>query len=127
METETRQTASIYVTAVVRDRTMRDHTPYVATPVGPFRADETDAIERAYTFMREAYRTEDVRTVEARRDVHDFDTARGMVISAVQRETRHEIEFTRKAAEMSYFCRADADAVDLDTILDILGVCPEDV
>jgi hypothetical protein len=111
----------------VKDRTMRDHTPYVATPVGPFRPDETDAIERARVFMREAYRTEDVRQVEPAREVHDFDTARGMVIQAVQRETRHEIEFTRKAAECSYFCRADADQVDLDTILDILGVDPEDV
>lgn len=128
-----------YLTAVVPARDP-EQAPYVATPIGPYRADETDAMERGRAFLRDAYATEDIRTVETPHDGQDFDTARSMVIQAVGAEWRERYEKARAAAvqdaldnmrpeRWSIVVTADTSALrdDLDTLLEVLGVNPGDV
>lgn len=121
-----------YLTAVVPARDP-EQAPYVATPIGPYRPDETDAMARGRAFLREAYATEDIRTVETPHDGQDFDTARGMVIQAVGVEQRERSEKAR--AERARAALASirperwdtADGPDLDRVIELLGVNPRDV
>lgn len=131
----------IYLTAVCFDRSDTEHTAYVATPIGPYRPDETDALERGRAFLREAYKTEDIRTVEpCGRGGNDFMDVRSQVLAVVIKESErarleHEEMMANAAVEAlredtSRWLGAyglDPSPDDLDAVLEALGVNPGDV
>lgn len=117
----------IYFAAVVHDRTSPDHAPFVGVPLGPYHPDEIGAHEAAKTWLRTQYRTEDIRRVETDRPGHDFDTARGMVLQAVNREHEQERRRREQGAQIKIFCNTDPATESLDRILEVLGVDPRDV
>ncbi len=127
----------IYLTAVCQSRDP-ELVPYVATPIGPYEKDETDAMERGRAFLRDAYATEDIRTVEPVNATQDFDGARSLVILAVVQEhkdARLKAERERAVAALDNLgpefwgdmSARDLDPTDLDAVLDHLGVLPGDV
>jgi hypothetical protein len=116
----------IFLTAVVADRTHPiDHTPYVATPLGPYHPDELAAIERGKLWLREAYNTADIRRVDAPEWVVDPSYARAKVITEVGRENREAARAEEKARNAALL--ACQDLTEPDEILTALGVNPADV
>jgi hypothetical protein len=118
----------IYFAAVVHDKTNAAHTPYVATPLGPYHPDEFGAHERAKAWLMATYKTEDIRRVEpGNRGSADFDTARGLVIQAVTTEHTREMRLRDRGDQIKIFCNTDPATASLDRILEALGVNPDDV
>jgi hypothetical protein len=120
--------ARTYLTAVVPDRRTLDHMPFVAVPLGPFRADETARQAEAAAWLRGVYGTEDIRTVTIPESYarHDYDDARSMVINAVARDHQQERLYRERGRQIEIMCTRE-DPTDLDAILEILGVSPQDV
>jgi len=130
----------IYLTAVLPARSPEE-SPYVATPIGPYRDDEADAIERGKTFLREAYGTRDIRTVTyGPLAVVDFvdvraHVLRGVLEEAAKARAAYEEQRAQDALESlrdetcawlaSY--NIDVSDDDLDQVLEALGVNPRDV
>jgi len=123
--------ARTYLTAVVPDRRTLDHMPYVAVPLGPFRADETTRQAEAAAWLRGVYGTEDIRTVTIPESYtrHDYDDARSMVINVVSRDHEADRRLRERGRQIEILCTADVSSAveDLDRILEILGVSPQDV
>ncbi|UTN93075.1 hypothetical protein SEA_MARKY_72 [Streptomyces phage Marky] len=124
---------SIYLAAVIPDKTDPFHTPYVSTALGPYHPDEIAAMERGKAWLRDTYATEDVRRCEPPRD-GDADYARGLVLRVVQAEAEQKrLKAERERAEeaLSHVqperWPSDVDPEQLDDVLVALGVNPEDV
>ena len=128
---------AVYFAAVVHP-VDPEQIPFVSTPVGPYAPEDDVAHERARAFLREAYKTEDVRRVQFLGDTWDFDDARHEIMGTVAREhetARRKREYERAEEALSglgpevweYVRAQDVDPDNLDRVLADLGVNPADV
>ena len=129
----------IYLVAIVHDKENSATEPFVATPLGPYNADETAALERGTAFLHSAYATDDVRTVEPLwAKGGDFDHIRGEVQNIVSEEYAEKIRAAKAQRCREVLARDTAEYWtditpweitdgDLDLVLEALGIDPADV
>lgn len=130
---------NIYFAAVVPARDP-EQAPYVSTPLGPFSPDEREAHHRAVAWLKDAYKTDDVRLIDMRGwPLGDFEVARTLLMGEVfedHEKARLAREAERAEAALSALgpeswgsgvCREDVAADQLDSVLVMLGVDPADV
>jgi hypothetical protein len=115
-------THGIYFAAVIWPDS--DKPPYVPIPLGPYHPDELAAHERAKAWLKDVYKTEDIRRCDPNIKV-DVQWAQTMVMNAAFTEYRRLLAL--RDAEITISVNTEPAMQSLDAVLTALGADPEDV